>query len=424
MNSSPKPAAGFLRMVILLVCGIVVGFVLLMAACALPIEPIRQNAYESMVTFETYEGPGEGMKHLLAPTYATTWLDNTTDVRMMMLAIHHSDAPLTYRAAMSLQHVYANMGNLAQDVLMLRDQPEAMQEDQYSRYWHGYLIVLKPLLMWCTYMDIRMINGLAQGALLILLVVQMYKRGLGRYLMAFGISFAMLTPWALALCLQYSTCYYPMMLGMIALLRFDGWIEKRLGFPAFFMLLGMATAYFDFLTYPLVTFGMPAVVWFLLHGEKRNPFPMFVKIGLGWLMGYAGMWLGKWLIVYLFGDKQSVLNAFSALATRTSGDEVSRLSAIGRNLAVYWRKPYKLMALGACAAFAVGFIRAKGRLHVPSAPLALCYALTAALPLAWYFCVAHHSHVHYFFTHRSLCVTAFALLCCLTRIFSPKPENG
>ena len=38
----------------------------------------------------------------------------------------------------------------------------------------------------------------------------------------------------------------------------------------FFLLTGMATSYFDFLTYPIASLGMPLIVWLLLRRGAKD----------------------------------------------------------------------------------------------------------------------------------------------------------
>ena len=59
----------------------------------------------------------------------------------------------------------------------------------------------------------------------------------------------------------------------------------------FFLLTGMATSYFDFLTYPVASLGMPLIVWLLLHRDETGGAlaGRMVRCGLCWALGYAGM---------------------------------------------------------------------------------------------------------------------------------------
>ena len=47
-------------------------------------------------------------------------------------------------------------------------------EWEYPRYWHGYLAVIKPILLLFDYSDIRVFNMIIQGVLLIYIVTLMW----------------------------------------------------------------------------------------------------------------------------------------------------------------------------------------------------------------------------------------------------------
>ena len=72
----------------------------------------------------------------------------------------------------------------------------------------------------------------------------------------------MTVPFAVFLNIQQSCCLAILNIGLIAMLL----LYKKLSEKALiiFLYLGIATAFFDLLTYPLATFGVPAVLYFVL----------------------------------------------------------------------------------------------------------------------------------------------------------------
>ena len=124
----------------------------------------------------------------------------------------------------------------------------------------------------------------------------------------------------------------------------------------FFLLTGMATSYFDFLTYPVASLGMPLIVGLLLHRDEtaRTRLGRMVRGGLCWALGYAGMWAGKWALALLYGSEGFWSTLVGSLEVRTSHEvrgvgEISRLDALWKAASVFFEKPY-FMA-GAAARF-------------------------------------------------------------------------
>ena len=77
---------------------------------------------------------------------------------------------------------------------------------------------------------------------------------------------------------------------MCLLVRFQSRFEKD-GVVLFFLGTGMVTSYVDFLTYPLITFGLPCVLWLMLEKDRqKNALLLLVQLALAWGIGYAGMW--------------------------------------------------------------------------------------------------------------------------------------
>ena len=76
----------------LLLGGILLGMLLLMAAYALPTEPIRKHLGESLLCFDGSDGMPETDDETLVKTYSSTWLDIRTDLVMMLIAAYDSDA--------------------------------------------------------------------------------------------------------------------------------------------------------------------------------------------------------------------------------------------------------------------------------------------------------------------------------------------
>ena len=75
----------------LLLGGILLGMLLLMAAYALPTEPIRKRLEESLVCFDGSDGMPETDNETPVKTYSSTWLDIRTDLVMMLIAAYDSE---------------------------------------------------------------------------------------------------------------------------------------------------------------------------------------------------------------------------------------------------------------------------------------------------------------------------------------------
>ena len=93
------------------------------------------------------------------------------------------------------------MNDYANDV---KERESHQYEITYGRYWHGYLVVLKTLLLFFNVSEIRMINLFLQGTLFCILLYLVRKRMEAVYQIPLLLMEAVLNPIVLPLSLQYS----------------------------------------------------------------------------------------------------------------------------------------------------------------------------------------------------------------------------
>ena len=202
-------------------------------------------------------------------------------------------------------------------------------------------------------------------------------------------------------------------------------LDKLDGF--LFLYIGIATAYFDFLTYPIATLGIPAIFYFCLrhHTDIRNTFCRGVKICFSWAVGYAGMWSGKWLIGSLILGDNVLTAATGALVERSSADSdllYNIHAALSANIKYFLYTPATAVVL--LLVLFLLIVMAKqfrsGHTNVKqTAAIFFPFVILALLPIAWYLVTSQHAVMHYWFTNKGLVVSVFAGLAALTKA-SPK----
>lgn len=138
----------------LVAAGVVLGLIALLLVHLLPTAPMWEHVYWS---FEMIEK--EFDDEILVEGYTATWTGDFTDCLMLEHAIYESEnhSVLEQTLNMCRSESCAETdgwwpGYSLKDYL--EKIPQA-QEVEYSRYWHGYLLVLKPLLYITTFNTIR-----------------------------------------------------------------------------------------------------------------------------------------------------------------------------------------------------------------------------------------------------------------------------
>ena len=174
-----------------------------------------------------------------------------------------------------------------------------------------------------------------------------------QYAPAFLVTIFLINPLTAALSLQFSSVYYIILFSAIWFLRLvrqGKATESRVGH--LFFLAGILTAYFDFLTYPLASFGILLVLYMVVNGEKLNAAgvrPIFRKMAL-WGGGYGGMWSGKWLVGSILTKGNLFKDALNQILVRAStgslqGTEYSRFDAVMKNISVLLKWPFLVVFL-------------------------------------------------------------------------------
>lgn len=416
------------RYLLALLAGIAAGYLLLVAVYLLPAEPMAQNVRASVPALRGEWGMEDAYEQLVKG-YATTQLDNSTDAVMLLAAVHESESSPFVRAA-EVQN-YDNEGT-AFDALAAYAQGETLESVSVARYWHGYLVLLKPLLLVMSYLDIRVVLMLAQGALLAAVLAGLCRRKLGFLVPAFVVSMICITPAVTGFSLQFSTSLCTFLGAMAVLLYAPERRFQKNGVPYVFLITGMVTSYVDYLTYPIATLGMPLCLCLYLYPQAnwKEELIRYTACCICWAAGYFGMWAGKWVIAGLLSEEPWFwANLAAKIQERSSSESgqtvISYLDVLLSQLKPFAKRAYLLAAAALAAGWLAAFVRTRGHARRTIRPdQALLTALTAVMPFAWYYVTQNHSYNHAFFTSRALVVSAFALGSLLMLPLSRQPEDA
>ena len=293
---------------------------------------------------------------------------------------------------------------------------QAIDVNGYSYYWHGYVTILRPLLYFLDYGEIRVLNQLLQILLIFVLAgLLTRKKGLKGALLVLSV-YVLLMPAALGMSLQYSWVFYIGVAASIILVRYENWFRANNRIYYLFIVIGMLTCFFDLLTYPLFTWGIPMILWLVLDnpqsGEKKR-LMMVVGCGLCWILGYGGIWAGKWVLTEILLHKGAIAEAWNEVRYRagmiegTDGDTAGFIDVLKHNFAKFYNVQTLFLLIGWGIWFVVRFWKCRGSLYTGKS---LSLSLVACSSFVWYLVLHNHSYVHSYFTYRTLAVSFGALL--------------
>lgn len=252
------------KIALILITGSVIGLALLFLAYMLPTEPMIRNARASIDIFKI-----EGAYSQTIHGYRSTTLDNYTDAWMLRNACYDGDESVLQKCL----HVYfygyidGETTDSCERLIAWLEGKEGYVRADYARYWHGYLTILKPLLCLFDYGDIREILKFTGLAMLIYLCVLLERAHMARMIPAFIAAMAYMEFHTVGMSMQYTWVFFIAILFSIIILK----KREQLVFSSIpFLMIGMLTSYFDFLTYPLFTLGIPLLFCTLCMRESES----------------------------------------------------------------------------------------------------------------------------------------------------------
>lgn len=297
------------------------------------------------------------------------------------------------------------------------------QDVCYARYWHGYLIVVKPLLVFFDLAEIRMIFQLAFTVVVMVAIWKLIKalKSVGVCLSAaLVLSFVLIDGWNTVATLPL---FFSFFIAVAAICWASSVaVERPYAISFGFVLIGASTIFFDFLDNPILTLGIPMAVLLtrVVYAQQTQGIGLVcLKLaliaGASWLFGYAGLWVMKWLLALLVLGSGVALGIVDA-ATLWSGSDVmleGRVAMAVEAIRVNFRDlgiiRWGLMLVVVLSVFMALIVKNK---KLTIAMIAL--AVIAAIPYIWYAGMAQHSIMH----HGSIAYrTQFLTLFCWLSLF-------
>ena len=378
----------------MIVAGVLLGAILITLAYCIPVN--QTNAQKSIDSLE-----GEG------------WYPSATQLKSSLDTYFHSYLPGVLDGATDGLMLEKATRQIEGNPLW-----EAMNMEGYTYYWHGYVVILRVLLLFMDYEQFRFLNCILQLMMMFFVGHFIWEKKGQRYALALLTSYFLMMPMAMFLSLQFSWIFYiAMALSLLICYRHTWFTEKRI--PYIFVIAGMLTSFLDLLTYPLYTWAFPLLLLILLSedGQKAlNYVKTVVVSGLGWILGYAGMWFGKWALAGWIVHRNVIQEAWKEVLFRSGSEE--SLNLIARLEALYdnWKHYEYPLYTALLAIWLTWFIykSLNGKTQIVRQEKNGAYLLITLSSFVWYFVLANHTLGHHFFTYRiwGVAITGILFLFC------------
>ena len=357
--------------------------------------------------------------------YYGSRIDRYADSILLGIAWQYdSEEPL--KSVMKSAYYHVEHKNENENLLeAVKDGREANQ--QYLRYWHGSIAVVRPLMLIMSVKGIYILNGIILAGLAVLFTIMLIRR---KY---FDFAAGMITGLiAVAACfvsfsLEYTWMFILMFIFSIMILWISG-KDKEKWYGSAFLIFGMLTCFFDFLTTETLTLTVPLLLLVKMeHDKKRseNPWKLPVKMTVMWGLGYVLTWIMKWVIASIALGENVMPYVSEHISERIGGTEQVTLGLGSYLFGALIRNVMCLFPIGWGAAGAVIgiililiYIYIAYVYHVKGADKKqiLIYVLIAGIPYVRYLVLHNHAYLHNFFTYRAQLAAVLAMILVLEEL--------
>ncbi|MBR2240753.1 MAG: hypothetical protein IJ890_05190 [Clostridia bacterium] len=380
-----------------------------------PKKNITKNI-KSSVRILKKEGEGYSSFFTIPKLVRATKYDNFTDSKLLNVALDKEEN------ASIMEKIVKNAYYQSSSSKQITNLDQALKEDtkvnsEYIRYWFGSETVIKFLLIFTDLAGIRYINIMLLSLLFIYVLYLISKKIETKYAVAYAISILLMNFWIIPMSLQYAPVMYITLIATIAVIAlYNSKYKEKL--PYLFFIIGSCTAFFDLLTYPLITLGYPVIILILLKSkyEENNNIRETIfywgKLAIIWGIAYGITYVTKWALASAVYGQDYFTKSFEQLFFRMDMDgaeKYSKKDVIYRNLKCYFHL-YNCILLGIAAICSLPMIikkfdKTKLKL-ITILPLLAC----SIAPYIWYVVLANHSYIHCWMTYRIQGITVFGIL--------------
>lgn len=284
---------------------------------------------------------------------------------------------------------------------MLKDNHKT---ESYSRYWQGQTIYLRPLLLLINVKNIYLINIIIFFILFAILLIKLFKINKVLFI-SFFLATISINMFIVPFCFEYIFPFLIAFIGSIYLLKMIKNNSKNL--DILFLLLGIVTCFFDFLTCETITLTLPLFIYIYLKivNNKKINLKEIIKYCFLWISGYGFMFFTKWIIdcIYFGSDFYKII--FDKAVVRVVDKTKSFLGVIFANYLKIIKCIFPLNKFKYSLTISVAIILltiyyyifniSNKRKFIP-------LILISLIPIVRFFILSSHTNRHYFFVYRAI----------------------
>ncbi len=365
-------------------------------------------------------------------------IDSSTPIKSSMLArkdfipsqtkVEHIDSQ--YNLGITAKYRNPKTGDIYQtkELYGLMHGEKIEESFEYARYWHGYLVILRPLLVFFSYSSIRIIFFILTLVLMITMLILISKKINKITALIYALGFFCVSILIVTQSINEILIFILTFISTILLLL----KKQKKDMFMFFFILGSVTNFIDLLTAPIITLGIVGTTYFLLLQKENHNISIketnkqIIIIGIAWALGYGLTWGAKWIITQVFFDRNLIAQAIEQalyrikLPTNANGNiKYTLWDVINKNLhSLSLYVVFFIMIIGMIS-IVINLIKKYDKDINFKNNLKECipYICMSLLPIAWYMILKQHSLIHSFFTYRIFVISIINIFIIIKTLF-------
>lgn len=306
-----------LKYILIFIVTIFILFIALVVSSKIPHSAIEENLKESIEFYKKNAGI-----HRIKRKQFYSYIHYFADTRKLNI-IYCLDSNNALESVLWSKYYKDSNMDSNQDFIKLVEKSKE-PNNQYLRYWNGCMLILRPLLIVLNMEQIYLINKIILAILTLVLLCVLFKKS-KKIAMVFLIALILVASWYVSYCIEYSVTFYIMITTIMIALKIDNKENNDSKLLKLFLITGIITCFFDFLTTEILTIFVPLIIilavrWEEGRLEKSNKtFKFILKACFFWLLGYLGAWLSKWILASLILHINALEYVKENIALRING---------------------------------------------------------------------------------------------------------
>lgn len=294
----------------------------------------------------------------------------------------------------------------------------------YSRYYHGYLVILRPLFVFFNVTGVRWFMTIVMFLLFFAVWHLLSKKLNKRFSIIFVSLLVSYGLFSISQSLEQASLFLVILISTLILLKnIESYDINKLYLHVF--ITACFTNFMDFFTTPVLSLCIPLLIFYIYNIENAKPvvetkeikkafFDIF-KVGLVWSLGFVLTWLSKFIIAAAFDYMESFSSGINQMLYRTVG-EVPNYDYVLNVVFVPFVIKTTLLSCAICTIACM--IVEKISFKLPNKEALKKYIsliFIALIPIAWMIITRNHTLFHFdLFTYRNLSIILMVVFYMIT----------